>query len=75
MTTTMELFDTSRPAQYLYLEDVSWECYEMLMAAGDTSDCFGFLNADDINCFLDRRDSVPETSLLRQFRDWIRQGI
>ena len=34
-TTLLESVDTSRPDQYLYLENVSWECYEMLAVAAD----------------------------------------
>jgi Uma2 family endonuclease len=33
MTTTLESTDIARPDQYVYLEDVSWDCYEMLVQA------------------------------------------
>ena len=33
MMIALETPDISRPDQYLYLEDISWECYEMLVNA------------------------------------------
>ncbi len=40
-----------------------------------TSVSFPFLHTGDINRFLDRRHSTPSTSLMREFRDWVRQGL
>jgi Uma2 family endonuclease len=41
----------------------------------DKSSCFPFLSAVDINHFLERRENLSETSLMREFRDWVREGI
>jgi Uma2 family endonuclease len=40
-----------------------------------TSLAFPFLAPTDLNRFLNMLPSEPETRMLREFRDWIRQGV